>query len=259
MLYSKKIHHPKSKQWVVFIHGAGGSSAIWHKQIKPFSNLYNILLVDLRGHGKSKLKSEKTDYSFEVISRDVVDVLTEHHIQEAHFVGVSMGSIVIKQIYNTNPELVKSMIFAGAVTKLNIKSRFLLRLGRALNRFLPYMTLYRLFARIMMPKKNHEQSRKIFIQEAKKLMDKEFKRWFKLTARLTAYLHLLEKIQYNIPQLYIMGSEDHLFLNPVLELTKGNRFSTVSIVENCGHVVNIEDADRFNSLSIEFIERIKGE
>jgi pimeloyl-ACP methyl ester carboxylesterase len=259
MLYSKKIHHPKSNQWVVFIHGAGGSSAIWHKQIKPFSNLYNILLVDLRGHGKSKLKSEKTDYSFEVISKDVVEVLKMHQIQQAHLVGVSMGSIVIKQIYNTNPELVKSMIFAGAVTKLNIKSRFLLRLGRVLNRFLPYMTLYRLFARIMMPKKNHEQSRKMFIQEAKKLMDKEFKRWFKLTARLTAYLHLLEKKQYNIPQLYIMGSEDHLFLNPVLELTRENKYSTVSIVENCGHVVNIEDADRFNSLSIEFIERIKEE
>ncbi|MBM3186478.1 MAG: alpha/beta hydrolase, partial [Bacteroidetes bacterium] len=250
-------HHPKSNQWVVFIHGAGGSSAIWHKQIKPFSNLYNILLVDLRGHGKSKLKSEKTDYSFEVISKDVVEVLKAHQIQQAHLVGVSMGSIVIKQIYNTNPELVKSMIFAGAVTKLNIKSRFLLRLGRVLNRFLPYMTLYRLFARIMMPKKNHEQSRKMFIQEARKLMDKEFKRWFKLTARLTAYLHLLENKHYNIPQLYIMGSEDHLFLNPVLELTRENKYSTVSIVENCGHVVNIEDADRFNSLSIEFIERIK--
>ena len=259
MLYSKKIHHPKSNQWVVFIHGAGGSSAIWHKQIKPFSNLYNILLVDLRGHGKSKLKSQKADYSFEVISKDVVEVLKMHQIEEAHLVGVSMGSIVIKQIYNTNPELVKSMIFAGAVTKLNIKSRFLLRLGRVLNRFLPYMTLYRLFARIMMPKKNHEQSRKMFIQEAKKLMDKEFKRWFKLTARLTAYLHLLENKQYNIPQLYIMGSEDHLFLNPVLELTRGSKYSTVSIVENCGHVVNIENADSFNALSIDIIERIKVE
>jgi pimeloyl-ACP methyl ester carboxylesterase len=180
-----------------------------------------------------------------------------NQIEEAHFVGVSMGSIVIKQIYNTHPKLVKSMIFAGAVTKLNIKSRFLLRVGRVLNRLLPYMTLYRLFARIMMPKKNHEQARKMFIQEAKKLMDNEFKRWFKLTARLTAYLHLLENKQYNIPQLYIMGSEDHLFLNPVLELTKGNQFSSVSIVENCGHVVNIEDAESFNTLSIAFIEKVK--
>jgi pimeloyl-ACP methyl ester carboxylesterase len=257
MLYSKKIKHPISDQWVVFIHGAGGSSAIWHKQIKPFSNMYNILLVDLRGHGKSKLKNQKKDYSFEVIADDVVEVLKTHQIEEAHFVGVSMGSIVIKQIYSIKPELVRSMIFAGAVTKLNIKSRLLLRLGRILNRFLPYMTLYRLFARIMMPNKNHDQSRKMFIQEARKLMDKEFKRWFKLTARLTAYLSKLESSPYKIPQLYIMGSEDHLFLTPVLELTKGNQYSTVAIVENCGHVVNIENSERFNALSIEFIEGIK--
>jgi pimeloyl-ACP methyl ester carboxylesterase len=258
MLYSKKINHPKSNQWVVFIHGAGGSSAIWHKQIKPFSNLYNILLVDLRGHGKSKITSKKTDYSFEVISKDVIEVMNNHEITQAHFVGVSMGSIIIKQIYTIQPELVKSMIFAGAVTKLNIKSRLLLRLGRILNRVLPYMALYKLFARIMMPRKNHDQSRQMFIQEAKKLMNKEFNRWFKLTARLSAYLRILESNQYKIPQLYIMGSEDHLFLNPAIEIAKRNELSTVSIVEKCGHVVNIENPDKFNMLSIEFIEKYKG-
>ena len=88
MLYSKKINHPKSNQWVVFIHGAGGSSAIWHKQIKPFSNLYNILLVDLRGHGKSKLKSEKKDYSFEVISRDVAEVMNSTSAFGRSFNGI---------------------------------------------------------------------------------------------------------------------------------------------------------------------------
>lgn len=257
MLYSKKIHHPQSNQWVVFIHGAGGSSAIWHKQIKPFSNLYNILLVDLRGHGKSKIENQKNDYSFEVISKDVIEVMLNQGITQAHFVGVSMGSIIIKQIYSIQPDLVKSMIFAGAVTKLNIKSRLLLRIGRMLNRILPYMALYKLFARIMMPRKNHDQSRKMFIQEAKKLMNKEFNRWFKLTARLSNYLRILESNQYKIPQLYIMGSEDHLFLNPAIEIAKRNEFSTVSIVDKCGHVVNIENPEKFNMLSIEFIEKYK--
>lgn len=42
--------------WVTFVHGAGGSSAIWFKQIRDFKKSYNVLLVDLRGHGKSKDK-----------------------------------------------------------------------------------------------------------------------------------------------------------------------------------------------------------
>ncbi|MDX5477069.1 MAG: alpha/beta hydrolase, partial [Cyclobacteriaceae bacterium] len=53
MLYYKTYHHPSSQEWVVFIHGAGGSSSIWYKQIREFKEEFNLLLIDLRGHGRS--------------------------------------------------------------------------------------------------------------------------------------------------------------------------------------------------------------
>jgi pimeloyl-ACP methyl ester carboxylesterase len=37
-----------------FVHGAGGSSSIWFKQIRDFKKQYNVLLLDLHGHGDSK-------------------------------------------------------------------------------------------------------------------------------------------------------------------------------------------------------------
>ena len=46
----------KNAPWVTFIHGAGGSSSIWFKQIRRFSKNFNLLLIDLRGHGASKTK-----------------------------------------------------------------------------------------------------------------------------------------------------------------------------------------------------------
>ena len=52
--YTKFISKNRSAEWITFVHGAGGSSTIWYKQIKYFSNKYNLLLLDLRGHGKSK-------------------------------------------------------------------------------------------------------------------------------------------------------------------------------------------------------------
>lgn len=116
------------------------------------------------------------------------------------------------------------------------------------------MVLYKIFARVMMPKKNHERSQKLFIQEAKKLMDKEFKRWFKLTARLTAYLSELEKDKSMIPKLYIMGAEDHLFLAPVKKLVENDKNSKLSVIADCGHVVNLDNSIVFNKLSIKFIE-----
>ena len=255
MLHTKKFIHSSSSKWVIFIHGAGGSSAVWFKQIKPFSEKFNVLLLDLRGHGQSKLKTDANNYTFKIIANDVLLTLQEHAIDSAHFVGVSMGSIIIKQLYSLSPKTVQSMVFAGAVTTLNFKSRLLLRLGRIFNSVMPYMLLYKIFARVMMPKKNHQQSRKLFIQEAKKLTKKEFNRWFKLTARLTTHLAKLEQNTYKIQALYIMGGEDNLFLTPIKKHVQNDCYSQLQIVPNCGHVVNIENPLVFNELSINFIEK----
>ena len=70
MLYYKEYLLSPEAEWVVFIHGAGGSSAVWFKQLKDFRKHFNLLLIDLRGHGKSTVsESEKhyKDYSFELL------------------------------------------------------------------------------------------------------------------------------------------------------------------------------------------------
>ena len=69
MLYFKKILNTNSKEWCVFIHGAGGSSSIWHKQVKAYSENFNLLLIDLRGHGNSKDLKTFKNYSFEMIAQ----------------------------------------------------------------------------------------------------------------------------------------------------------------------------------------------
>jgi pimeloyl-ACP methyl ester carboxylesterase len=166
-----------------------------------------------------------------------------------------LGSIVIKALRAQRPDLVKSMVFAGAVTKLNVRSRFILRMGRMLYSFLPQMSLYKLMARIMMPRANHKESRSLFVNEAKKVVDKEFQRWFKLTARLTAYLTNINSKPETIPTLYVMGEQDHMFLNPVRILVDQDHASELSVVPQCGHVVNFEKAETFNLLALQFISR----
>jgi pimeloyl-ACP methyl ester carboxylesterase len=51
-----------------------------------------------------------------------------------------------------------------------------------------------------------------------------------------------------------MGAEDHLFLAPVKKLVENDDSSKLLVVENCGHVVNIENHLVFNKLSIQFIQ-----
>ena len=50
---------------------------------------------------------------------------------KAHFVGVSLGTIIIRQLAEMQPQRVSSMVLAGAIAKLDLRSRFFVGLGRA--------------------------------------------------------------------------------------------------------------------------------
>ena len=151
----------ESDQWVTFVHGAGGSSSIWYRQIKEFKKHFNVILLDLRGHGKSKYYFKNVfekKYSFKSISNDIVEVLRKEKIKSSHFVGISLGTILIRQLAEQYPKMVKSMVMAGAIMKLNLRSRFLIKLGSAFKSVVPYIWIYKLFAFIIMPYKNHKKS-----------------------------------------------------------------------------------------------------
>ena len=162
-------------EWVTFVHGAGGSSSIWYKQIRDFKEHYNVLLVDLRGHGKSKkiIQSKKlARYTFHSIGDDVIETLDHLKIKSTHFIGISLGTIIIREITERFPERTKSMIMGGAVMKLNLRGQVLMRLGATFKSVIPYLVLYKFLAFVIMPKKSHKESRVLFINEAKKLYQK---------------------------------------------------------------------------------------
>lgn len=258
MLYYKKYKSSDKNDWVVFVHGAGGSSSIWFSQLRDFKKHFNVLLIDLRGHGKSKdllQKYYEEDYSFEFISKDILDVLDHLEIEKAHFIGVSLGTIIIRTIGEIAPDRVKSAVLCGAITRLNIRSRILVFLGHAFKRFIPYMWLYKFFAWIIMPRKRHAKSRNLFIREAKKLYQKEFLRWFKLTNEVNPLLRYFKEKEIKSPMLYVMGSEDHMFLPPVKQIVEKHKNSTLQVIQNCGHVCNVERPRAFNKLSIQYLKQ----
>ncbi len=257
MLYHKVFEHKTSATWVVFIHGAGGSNVVWYRQLRDFKRHFNVLLVDLRGHGKSKSHYSREDmYRFDEIALDVVKTMDFLSIKKAHFVGISLGSIVIRAIDKLAPGRAESIILGGAVVQFNKKINVLVSMAKLLNAILPYMWLYRLNAWILIPSRKHEQSRKLFIQEAIKLGEKEFRKW----------LHMSDEIRHNLkefivkeasaPVLYLMGEKDHMFLPMVTELVKRHINSTLLVIRNSGHVCNLDQPTIFNQQCIRFIKKI---
>ncbi len=257
MLHYQQYRHSTSKEWVVFLHGAGGSSAIWFKQIRAFNEHFNLLLIDLKGHGKSIGKMPFTPhYNFRDIALDVLEVLDHLDLKHTHFIGVSLGTILIREIAEIDASRIKSMLLVGAVVRLNFRSRFLINVGAAVRHLVPYMWIYRLYANVLMPKKRHKASRNMFIRDAMKLKQKEFLRWFTLTADVSPLLRFFRLTELPIPTLYVLGDEDYMFLPQVKALLKTHdTHSSLIVIPNAGHICNVDNAQVFNHVAVEFLQR----
>lgn len=256
MLHYTTYELDPAAEWVTFVHGAGGSSSIWFRQIRDFKKQFNVLLIDLRGHGGSKLPiyEQLKRYTFDVIGDEVIEVLDHLKVQRTHFVGISLGTIIIREITERHPNRASSMILGGAVMKLNVKSQFLMRCTLVLRSVVPYMVLYKCCAWIILPRKKHKESRSLFIREARKLYQQEFTRWTTLTAQINPLLKLFRVKDSGIPTLYVMGAEDHMFLPSIQALVKDHRSARLHVIPACGHVVNVERPDVFNSTVIDYLK-----
>lgn len=253
------LHHTlypatnNSKKWITFIHGAGGSSSIWFNQVRFFKSYFNVLLIDLRGHGRSAASPEGTQYTFDKIIEDLIEVLDHNKINKSHFVGISLGSILIQKMLFKYQSRIEKIGLGGAILNLNFQSRVLMFFGNLTQSILPFIWIYTFFAYVIMPYRNHRKSRALFIREAKKLSQNEFKRWYKLTKKILPLLEKIRSYKVKTPVLYIMGKEDYMFLPFVKEMVQAHESSSLITLSDSGHVVNIDQPEQFNNNLLTFL------
>ncbi len=262
MLHHQLIANAAADEYLVLIHGAGGSSNVWYKQIRAFSRLYNLLLIDLRGHGLSAMQhTRQTEsgkekiYTFRSLAMDVIEVLDAYGLRQCHFIGLSLGSIIIREIAEVNQDYVRSMILAGAILQLDLRTRVMSRMADWLKRIIPYMMLYKFYAYLIMPHPAHRKSRLIFINNAMKITHDEFLNWMTLNRNLDRLLRFGNHPEScSIPTLYIMGENDYVFLSQVrMQLKKQHQYSYLYIVPQAGHICNIDNDRVFNAVTSSFL------
>ncbi|MEO9894657.1 alpha/beta hydrolase [Aurantibacter sp.] len=256
MLNYTIYRHNTADTWVTFVHGAGGSSSVWFKQLRAFKQHFNVLLLDLRGHGESKPDFDDTiidAYTFDSLTNDIIEVIDFEKIEKSHFVGISLGTILIRNIAEKFPDRVQSMVLGGAVMNLNFRWKILMGVGKTFKSVVPHLWLYRMFFFAIMPYSNHKESRSILIKEAQKLYQNEFLRWFKLSSEVNPLLSFFRNKEVKIPTLYVMGGEDYLFLPAVKKLVQKSASASLLLIEHCGHVVNVEESQIFNNMVIGYV------
>ena len=161
-----------------------------------------------------------------------MEVVNHLKIEKGHFVGLSLGSIVVRIIAKHNPKQVASMVLAGAVTRLNAKVSTLLTLATTFKRLIPYSLI-------------------------KKVSFDCFLNWLKLGDGVGRYIKELFDEYISIPTLYLMGEDDKLFLPQVQQTVRNSRDNvSLIVVPNAGHVCNVDNKGFFNRHSLEFLRNV---
>ena len=247
----------QADEWVVFIHGLGGSTATWKKQIESFSENYNLLLLDLPGHGRN---AEKRIYKVDTqkLHDGIRETLDHLHIERAHFVGLSLGTIVIANFAIHYPDYVETIILGGSTLKLSGIYKRALILANRIKRLVPYEFLYQFFAWFMMPRKSHKKSRAIFLREVVKLHKETLFAWMDYLMCTLNPEKMLSKLDFLGKKiLFISGAEDHCFIRDAKSIARKMKSTEIRIIKKCGHVCSIENWKAFNRIALEYLSACK--
>ena len=255
MLHYEVCSNTNTNRWLVFLHGAGGSIKTWSYQQQHFAPHFNLLLIDLRDHGRSKsVVPAYEQYTFALISADIKQVLDQVGVSQASFLSLSFGSVLIQDFYLRYPSRVEKVVIAGGIFRGNLAIKSFVKLAQGLNLVLSYETMYNLFSYLLMPRKRNQKARRIYKLQAAKLTPTEYMKWVGLYGEFFRLLHQFYHQQINVPMLIVMGGDDYIFLRAARKFSKRSLTTTLSVLPKVGHIVNIEAAQDFNTLVLDFLK-----
>jgi pimeloyl-ACP methyl ester carboxylesterase len=113
-----RIHYEVEGQGppLVLLHGLGVSLTIWYMTGfgAALRNDYQLILIDVRGHGASDKPHDLQAYSMAVRVADVLAVLDDLRVPKAHFCGYSMGGSTGWGVAKYAAERFYSLVIGGA-------------------------------------------------------------------------------------------------------------------------------------------------
>ena len=104
--------YPCEGEAIVFLHFCTGNLMMWQPVVPFLQDHYHLILVDLRGHGKSD--KPESGYHIDEMAADVVGVMRHLNVARAHLVGSSLGAEVALSIAANHPDMAISLVCEGA-------------------------------------------------------------------------------------------------------------------------------------------------
>ena len=238
----------KEKSTILLIHGSGLTHIVWsfHEQFYSTQG-FNVLSVDLPGHGNSEGPSLK---SIEEISNWIKSLMEKLNVKKIIIIGHSQGSLVGIDFAARYPESILSLVLVAGTYKMPVNQDLI-----------NYAEAGDEKAVLLMMKWGYEGS-KAFIggNPVKKIINSSRDIREILAVDLNACNNYkggkesLEKI--NCPTLCIFGD-----LDKMVPLEVGNKMASMiknskkKIISNCGHMIIFEKALEMRKIVKEFLSK----
>ncbi|WP_305095377.1 alpha/beta fold hydrolase [Prescottella sp. R16] len=104
---------------LMLVHGTALSSAIWRAfgYVKALRHEYQLILPDMRGHGRSDGPYEPASYAMDLVVGDVLAILDRLGHERAHYLGYSFGGRVGLSVAAAAPDRLRTLTVGGGSSR----------------------------------------------------------------------------------------------------------------------------------------------
>ena len=109
--HGTKLHYYRTggdKYPLVLIHGITDDGLCWAPVAEALAKNYDVIMVDVRGHGKSD--APKDGYKYGMMATEVTGVIEGLGLENPIVMGHSMGAMITLTLATLNPELPQAII-----------------------------------------------------------------------------------------------------------------------------------------------------
>ena len=241
---------------LILLHGIGGNKDNWDLNFSILSKHFLCVAWDTRGYGESE--DYKGKLLFKDIIKDLLSIYKYFDVDKAHIIGLSMGGQIACLFYEKHPDKVQSMVLCdthfglGNLEKNEI-DKFINSRKKPLLDGLQPKDIALPVTKSLVGDLNNEAVIKTLVNSMSKLHKESYLKTID-ASMYTFHDHIFPKIE--VPTLILVGEKDTLTPpSMALEIHKLIKNSKFSIVEEAGHLINIENPKAFNYKVLQFLKK----
>jgi 3-oxoadipate enol-lactonase len=242
---------------IIFIHGFPLNKLMWDKQIEILKETYRVIAYDIRGHGNTDVGND--NFSIELFVNDLLCLMDVMKIDKTILCGFSMGGYIALNAIENHPERFNALLLCDttcAADKPEAKEKRMKAIETikedGIEKYAEE-SLNKLFSQISFSKHLGEIGivREMIMKTSKQSLSKTL---YALAERKETCTRLHN---IKVPVLIMVGKEDEITPPDVaLLMHKKINGSIIHIIENAGHLSNMENSKEFNNQLSGFLSLI---